>query len=229
MTSNAYTPAYSTISIQETQKLASVKASGACWAIYAVLVSYSRNGTFEVFPSWDTISRILNHAYSRKTIADALNFLEKHRIIKRKASKKRRSKTIKLITRSIQALCNGIIEKPKRVKKPSPTRNSGDSKRKSLKDTPKISKKLGLECRNLHQKKIKKENNKSILMNRENRVSNLQDWFESAFAYVLRPDLWSLPNPIPQDWNIETLLENKWVPPGTKDDIRKIANGSYAK
>lgn len=224
MSSAAYTPEYSTISITETQKLASVKASGACWAIYAVLVSYSRNGVFEVFPSWDTISRVLNHSYSRKTIADALNFLEKHTIIKRKSSRQRRSKTIKLITRKIQASLQPLFKE--KVKKTTPRRNPGGFKRKSKNRDPEISKKLALGCRNPHQKKIREENI-SISMNRtsETLPEECIRWYESAVAYILEPTIWPIPDKLKDKKLLNKLLISKWFPPGSIPAIKMLATG----
>ncbi len=111
MTTIATTPTYCTISLHETRKLAKVKASGACWAVYSVLCGYSRVGKFFAFPSQATIRTALDNAYSIRTIQDAIKFLEDHRIIKRKASgTQRKSKTIHLITRKARHLAQMVFD-----------------------------------------------------------------------------------------------------------------------
>jgi hypothetical protein len=228
--SSTYLPSYSSISLTETRKLAKNKAGGSVWAVYAVLVSYSRDGAFEVFPSWDTINRVLDGAYSRKSIANALNWLESHKIIKRKKSKARRSKTIKLITRCMNAGLEKLV-KPKKKnnssyysqrkrKNPTPTKKSGNYKHKYRSQDPEISKKLDSECNNLHQKKII-EDKHSISMN------SVSVWWESAVAHLIRPDLWLAPNPYHSPEQILKLIDTgaKWFPPGEDDSLMKLAYG----
>ena len=74
-------PTYSTISLYETQRLASVQASGCAVLTYQVLCGYSRVGKFFAFPSHETISEALGKAYSLRAIRQAILFLEKHKII----------------------------------------------------------------------------------------------------------------------------------------------------
>lgn len=233
--SSTYLPSYSSISLTETRKLARHKAGGSVWAVYAVLVSYSRDGVFEVFPSWETISRVLDGAYSRKSIANALNWLEKYNVIKRKKSKARRSKTIKLITRCMNSGLEKLV-KPKAAKSKA-KKNSGYSFRRKKKDSsltknsdgykqqyrsqdPEISKKLDSKCNNLHQKKII-EDKHSISMNR------VSDWWESAVAHLIRPDLWTAPKAFHSPDQILKLVTAgiKWFPPGEDKKLINLAYG----
>ena len=104
-------PTYSTISLYETQRLAKVKASGCAVLTYQVLCGYSRVGKFFAFPSHETISKALGMAYSLRAIRQAILFLEKHKIIKRKNSgTTRRTKTIHLITRKARHLAEKLFE-----------------------------------------------------------------------------------------------------------------------
>lgn len=228
--SSTYMPSYSTISITETRKLAKNKAGGAVWAVYAVLVSYSRDGVFEVFPSWETISRVLDDAYSRKSIANALNWLEVHKVIQRKKSKARRSKTIRLITRclnsSLMQLCtkskasNAKASKNKKWKDPSLKKNSRYHRAKYHSQEAEISKKLDLECNNLHQKKIT-EDKHSISMN------SISEWWEKAVAHICRPDLWLKPKSFHSPDQVLKLMQSheKWFPPGREDELINLAYG----
>lgn len=103
-------PQYATISLYETKRLAKIKASGCCWAVYTVLCGYSRVGKFFAFPSQQTIRDCMDNAYSIRAIQDAILFLEKHGVIRRKSSgTQRKSKTIHLITRKARHLAEKVF------------------------------------------------------------------------------------------------------------------------
>lgn len=102
-------PIYATISTHEIQRLAQAKASGCAVLVYQVLCSFSRVNRPFAFPSQSTISEMLGGAYSLRAIQKAIKFLEDQGIIKRKASRKRRSKTIHLITRKARQLAEMMI------------------------------------------------------------------------------------------------------------------------
>jgi hypothetical protein len=202
---SANLPLYSSISLHETQRLASVKASGCAVLTYQVLCGFSRVGRFFAFPSQRTIAKALGGAYSLRAIQKALTFLEKHGIIKRTGKKNRRSKTVQLIVRKArhvaEVLCGTNERSPTETGKPEvgssnllgctpPTPNNRSSMKRTRKRT------------NLY-----KEKNKSSLpvwrthgnygaFERSNKPEQdpKDKWFEAVAAHFIRPDLWEAPS-----------------------------------
>ena len=206
-------PTYSTISLHETQRLASVQASGCAVLTYQVLCGYSRVGKFFAFPSHATIREALGKAYSLRAIRAAILFLEKHRIIKRKNSgTSRRTKTIHLIARKARHLAENLFQASERNKSATMTtsQNNGSITSDRTKNATATNHHGGT---NQPQKRTKKRtrffNNKgnksgvpewrqrgnfgAFERSQPEEPSPSDVWFEEASAHLLRPDLWERP------------------------------------
>lgn len=206
-------PTYSTISLHETQRLASVQASGCAVLTYQVLCGYSRVGKFFAFPSHATIREALGKAYSLRAIRAAILFLEKHKIIKRKNSgTSRRTKTIHLITRKARHLAENLFAAQERNESATMERsqNEGSScqntasqrspnmKHGGTNQPPKRTKK---RTRFFNNKKNQSQlpewrtrGNYGAFERSQPKERSVADvWFEEASAHLFRPDLWPQP------------------------------------
>ena len=76
---------YAQLTDIEIKTLSENKASGSTWAVYTALAAHSWKSA-QVFPSIDRISKVLGGHYSRRTIYQALRFLDKVGLIIRKAA-----------------------------------------------------------------------------------------------------------------------------------------------
>ena len=76
---------YAQLTDIEIKTLSENKASGSAWAVYTALAAHSWKSA-QVFPSIDRIRKVLGGHYSKRTIYQALRFLDKVGLIIRKAA-----------------------------------------------------------------------------------------------------------------------------------------------
>ena len=76
---------YAQLTDIEIKTLSENKASGSAWAVYSALAAHSWKSA-QVFPSINRISEVLGGHYSKRTIYQALRFLDKVGLIIRKAA-----------------------------------------------------------------------------------------------------------------------------------------------
>jgi hypothetical protein len=200
-------PTYSTISLYETQRLAEVKASGCAVLTYQVLCGYSRVGKFFAFPSHETISEALGKAYSLRAIRQAILFLEKHRIIKRKNSgTTRRTKTIHLITRKARHLAEKLFEgNPNRNK--SATMESASPSQQSDRKLDQSNQRTGTnqpQKRTMRRTRFFKQKNNAPEWRQKGNFGAFEKapkkeqskalaFYESAAAHLALPSKWEKP------------------------------------
>jgi SOS-response transcriptional repressor LexA len=197
-------PAYSSISLHETRRLAKVKASGCAVLTYQVLCGFSRVGRFYAFPSQRTIAKALGGAYSLRAIQKALTFLEKHGIIKRTGKKNRRSKTVQLIVRKArhvaEVLCGTNERSQPETGKPEvrssnplgctpPTPNNRSSMKRTRERT------ISNRGKNKSSLPVWRTQGNYGAFERSNKQEQdpKDKWFEAMAAHFIRPDLWEAP------------------------------------
>ena len=220
---SATLPIYATISTHEIQRLAQAKASGCAVLVYQVLCSFARVNRPFAFPSQSTISEMLGEAYTLRAIQKAIKFLEDQGIIKRKASKERRSKTIHLITRKARQLAEMVIGTNNRAG--SDSEAVGNENRKTFKTQSSHEQSFDRREQKKKTNFYKKKGNFERWGRSE--VDPYQTWWTKFFLHQNSPEVFpavDLPKNKAATWKIAQ--EQLVMPDGWSiDDVKRMIFG----